>query len=87
MLRNLKNLPNFQNHKIGEKEEEEEEENTSECVRSQKAMLKIKIAEMKCFWRLSIARTWQKNNLYMVQVGIAKNIEACFINSNFIFGQ
>jgi len=66
MLRNLKNLPNFQNHKIGEKKEEEEEENTSECVRSslfllakssQKAMLKIKIAEMKCFWRLSIART------------------------------
>jgi hypothetical protein len=42
---------------------------------------------MKCFLRFSIARIWQKNYLYMVQVGIAKNIEVCFINSNFIFGQ
>jgi hypothetical protein len=63
MLRNLKNLPNFQNHKIWK--EEEEEDNPRECMRSslfllakssQKAILKIKIAEMKFFLRFSIAR-------------------------------
>jgi hypothetical protein len=66
MLRNLKNLPNFQNQKIGKKKEKKEEENPNECMRSslfllakssQKATLKIKIAEMKCYLRFSIAKT------------------------------
>jgi hypothetical protein len=48
------------------KTKKNEEENPSECMRSslfllakssQKAILKIKIAEMKCFLRFSIART------------------------------
>jgi len=43
---------------LGKKKEKKEEENPSECMRSrlfllgkssQKAILKIKIAEMKCF--------------------------------------
>jgi hypothetical protein len=51
---------------LGKKKEKKEEENPSECMRSrlfllgkssQKAILKIKIAEMKCFLRFSIART------------------------------
>jgi hypothetical protein len=50
---------------IWEKKRKKKEENPSECMRSslfllaissQKAILKIKIAEMKCFLRFSIAR-------------------------------
>jgi hypothetical protein len=66
------------------KEKKEEEKNPSECMRiwlaksSQKATLKIKIAEMKCYLRFSIAKTWQKNYLYVVQVGIAKKYRRMF---------